>query len=371
MEDFLPEENPSVTTMNRVMDRFPFSSQEQEYILIEGDVATVAVLEGIAETIEELDDDGFVLKSRDDTPMHRSILSVIQEAIATNISLVDRFDLSVEGIPNTDDSVELLYDYLYDSEAYGFETQQLLHREGDTYDASLIGVYIKLDVDGTDDDVSSVMSDLYDGLNQDIKAGFGDADAIVTGENSMMHVIMNSMTESQILSTGFCLVLAALVLIVAYRKPVLGLIAMIPVSVSMVWIIGTMHFIGYSLNVMTIMITSLTIGLGITYAIHAVERFRLVSEHTGNVVEAISETIGHTGGALLISAMTTIFGFGLLVVTPMPVEQQFGMITALTILFAFATSIFILPPVLLFWGRWRKKHKGYIISPGPPGKKKK
>jgi predicted RND superfamily exporter protein len=141
---------------------------------------------------------------------------------------------------------------------------------------------------------------------------------------------------------------------------------MIPVSISTIWIIGTMYFIGYSLNVMTIMITSLTIGLGITYAIHAVERFRRTADRTGNVLKAVSETIGHTGAALMIAAITTILGFGMLVFTPMPIEQQFGIITAITILYAFLTSIFILPPVLLYWGKWRKKAKGYIISQGPP-----
>ena len=210
------------------------------------------------------------------------------------------------------------------------------------------------------------MEILYEDLNEDVNGLFDGATVTVTGENSMMHVIMNSMTESQLLSTVICLVLAAIVLIIAYRNIALGLITMIPVCFSTIWIIGAMHFIGYSLNVMTIMITSLTIGLGITYAIHAVERFRMSANNTGDVISAVTETIGHTGGALLISAITTMLGFGMLVLTPMPVEQQFGLITALTIAFSFLTSIFLLPPVLLFWGRWRKKHKGYIISKGNP-----
>jgi len=180
----------------------------------------------------------------------------------------------------------------------------------------------------------------------------------------MMFVIVKSMTESQVLSTAISLILAAVVLMIAYRKPILGLITMIPVLVSTIWIVGTMYFIGYSLNIMTIMITSLTIGLGVTYAIHAVERFKLIADRTGDVIEAVSETIGHTGGALLIAAITTVSGFGMLLFVPMPVEQQFGAITALTIIFAFITSIFILPPVLMYWGKYRKNKKGFIISPG-------
>jgi predicted RND superfamily exporter protein len=106
----------------------------------------------------------------------------------------------------------------------------------------------------------------------------------------------------------------------------------------------------------------MTIGLGITYAIHAVERFRLTADRTGDVFKAVAETIGHTGGALMIAAVTTIAGFGILVLAPPPVEQQFGVITAITILYAFITSIFILPPFLMYWGKWRKKRKGFIIS---------
>jgi predicted RND superfamily exporter protein len=244
------------------------------------------------------------------------------------------------------------------------ETFEVLHRSGSRYDATVLSVYT--DFVENNEDINDAMGELYNDLNDDISAGFGDASAIVTGENSMMYVIMNSMTESQLLSTGICIILAAIVLIIAYRKPLLGIITLIPVSFSTIWIIGTMYFLGYSLNIMTIMITSLTIGLGITYAIHAVERFRLMADKTGNVVEAVSETIGHTGGALMIAAITTIAGFGMLILTPVPVEQQFGIITALTIFYAFITSIFVLPPVLMFWGRWKKRTKGYIISPGKP-----
>jgi len=58
-------------------------------------------------------------------------------------------------------------------------------------------------------------------------------------------------------------------------------------------------------------------------------------------------------------------GFGMLILAPIPPEQQFGIITALTILYSFLTSIFVLLPLVMFWGKWRKKRKGYIISPGP------
>ena len=364
MDQFLPEQNPSVIVMKDISEDFPFASQDQEYVLIEGDVATVETLNGIYQTIENFQDDEFVLMTLEGEPKTKSVLSVIGNAVEGNSSIARTFNFGNRGYPKTDSDVKRLFDYMYESEIYGMEISEVVHSDGSKYDATLLSVYT--DFVDDDADINNAMETLYNELNGDISAGFGDATAIVTGENSLMYVIMNSMTESQIISTGICILLAAIVLIIAYRKPLLGLITLIPVLFSTVWIIGTMYYLGYSLNIMTIMITSLTIGLGITYAIHAVERFRLIADRTGDVVEAVSETIGHTGGALMIAAITTIAGFAMLILTPVPVEQQFGIITALTIFYAFLTSILILPPVLMFWGRWKKKTKGFIISPGKP-----
>jgi len=364
MEDFLPEENPSVIVLNEVMDLFPFASQEREYILIKGEVATVKTLKGIRKTVDNLEDDKFVALNIDNEPKTTSVLSIFKNAAEQNDSLITKFNLDRDFIPSTDSEVVGFLDYMYNDESFNYEISEVIHKEGNNYDATVVQIYSDTFSDKSDD-VSSVMEVLYNELVEDVE-GLDHTDYIITGDNSMMHVIMNSMTESQILSTGVCILLAAIVLIIAYRKLTLGLITMIPVSISTVWIVGSMYFAGFSLNVMTIMITSLTIGLGITYAIHAVERFRLVADRTGDILSAVTETIGHTGGALLIAAITTIFGFGMLVLVPMPIEQQFGIITALTIFYALLTSLFILPPVLMYWGKWKKKKHGYIISPGKP-----
>ena len=365
MEDFLPEDNPALETIKDISENFPFSSQEQEYILIEGKVASVDTIKGISKTHENLKDDKFVSETPEGDPKATSIYSIIQDAVHENITIASDFNIGQDGLPSNDQDVKRLYDYLYESELYGTDVKGVLYRDGISYNATLIRVYtdISSSFGNGADDMNEDIGILYGDLRGDI-SGYGNADAIVTGQNILMFTITSSLTDSQILSTAISVILAALVLIIAYRKPILGLIAMVPVALSVIWIIGTMYFIGYSLNVMTIMVTSLTIGLGITYAIHAVERFCLTADKTGDVMKAISETIGHTGGSLLIAAVTTMAGFGILVLAPIPPEQQFGIITALTILYSFLASIFVLPPLVMFWGNWRKRKKGYIISPG-------
>ncbi|MFO8078624.1 MAG: MMPL family transporter, partial [Thermoplasmatota archaeon] len=64
----------------------------------------------------------------------------------------------------------------------------------------------------------------------------------------------------------------------------------------------------------------------------------------------------------LIAALTTALGFGILIFAPIPPQQQFGFILAVTIVYSFLTSIFILPLVLFHWAKRRKRRYGYVVS---------
>jgi uncharacterized membrane protein YdfJ with MMPL/SSD domain len=63
-------------------------------------------------------------------------------------------------------------------------------------------------------------------------------------------------------------------------------------------------------------------------------------------------TVTGTGGALLGSAATTVGGFGTLVLAILPILRQFGIITGLTIVYAFLASVLVLPSLLVFWTRY-------------------
>jgi len=365
MNDFLPEGNESLDLMINIGEYFPSSSEEQEYIFIEGNVASVKTLEGISETSENLKDDRYIAYTVDGEPKQTSILSIIRTAVRDNSSLISEFNLDSNQIPKNDADVKKFFDYLYDNEEYSMQVSSVLHKEKNYYDATVIRIYtVSSYTNGDEVDTTTKSGILYDELNEDM-ADYGDAESIVTGMSSAMYTIMNSMTESQILSTCISIILATLVLMIVFKNPALGLIAVIPVGLCIIWIVGTIYLLGYSFNIMTVMVTSLTIGIGIDYAIHATQRFRLTADRTGDVEKAVSATIGHTGGALFIAALTTATGFGLLVLAPMPPEQQFGIITCMTIIYSYIGSIVVLPPILMKWGKDRKKKKGFIISSKP------
>jgi predicted RND superfamily exporter protein len=366
MNQFIPQDNPALQLFTQIGEDFPFSSQDQEYILIEGNVATVQTLQGLQTTHEKMNDDLYVARRPDGSTKTESIFTLIQQAVANNHSLVELFNIDEEtGLPRTDTDVQHAYDYLYESAEYEMQVAGLLRRDGDEYTATILRVYV--DLGSNSDDMTEQFEQLSSELTNDLSE-YGDTTSIITGNLLITLSILKNMTESQILSTGICFVLAAIMLTLIYRNPLLGLIAMIPVTISIIWVLGSMYFIGYTLNILTITVTCITIGVGIDYACYITERFRLVADQTGDVTKAVTETISRTGSAVLIAALSSMFGFGVLAFAPIPPEQQFGIITAITLTYAFITSILVLPLVLARWAHWRKKRKGYIISPGPPKK---
>jgi predicted RND superfamily exporter protein len=169
---------------------------------------------------------------------------------------------------------------------------------------------------------------------------------IATGNVILTITTMDSLQDSQINSTVVSILFALIILMIIYRNPKLGLIAITPVLISSVWILGTMYFLGISINVFTVSITALTIGLGIDYAIHIIERFR---EEVKRLTppQAIQRTIRSTGAALFISALSTVCGFIVLITSDIPPIQHFGIITAMTIVYSSILALVVIPILLL------------------------
>ena len=365
---FLPEDNPAMDIFGKIEEGFPFLGQTQEYILLEGDVTDPQVLKAILKTHDNIEDDTFVARNSDGTANTVSIYTIINQAVNNNESLIDEFNLDEETkLPKTEKDAEKIFDYLWGSLEYGIQTKLSIHKTKDgSYDVAVIVVYINFATgEGKGRDLANDLKILSDELKEDMEDYGKDTESIATGQWIITNKITSELTDSQIMATAISLFLATIVLVIAYRRLTLGLIAIIPVLISIVWILGTMYFIGYNLDVVTITVTSLTIGIGIDYAIHATERFRLVADKTGDITAALCETIEKTGGALLIAAVTTILGFGMLVFAPIPPQVQFGVIMVMTITFSLVNSVLILPLILGRWAKWSKKKKGYIISSKP------
>jgi len=178
--------------------------------------------------------------------------------------------------------------------------------------------------------------------------------ATATGSIVVFQAVSDVIFESAIVSLALALTGTALFLVFIYfvleGRPSLGIANVVPVVVTVSLIAGTMRYLGIPLNAITGTMLALTIGLGVDYSVHVTHRFA-DEVREGDIVTALDRTVRGTGGALLGSMLTTVFGIGVLALAVFPAIGQFGILTALSVAYAFLTSLLVLPSVLVLWDR--------------------
>lgn len=192
---------------------------------------------------------------------------------------------------------------------------------------------------------------------------FGDDEEItpIASEITSLEVT-DSLTESQATSIALTIVAALVVLVLFFWftefRPMLAILSVLPILLVLIWVLGTMTLLGFDYNVVTALITALSIGIGVDYTIHITHRFIEEREHRGKSIgQAINSTMRTTGGALIGSALTTALGFAVLVFSPIPPMGQFGLLTAITVSYSLIAAIVVLPPMLVTWAAyhgWRQ-----------------
>ena len=187
---------------------------------------------------------------------------------------------------------------------------------------------------------------------------YGDDEAVnVASPNIQTLAIQKEITERQteaIITT----IIAALVILVIFfwatqREPVLGIVAVAPIGLVLVWVLGTMALLDIPYTIITSIITALSIGIGVDYTIHVIHRYREEFTKSRNPEDAAVRTLSTVGSALLGSALTTALGFGVLVFSPLESFSQFGIVAAITIAYALIISILVVPPAMTVWGAFR------------------
>jgi predicted RND superfamily exporter protein len=225
-----------------------------------------------------------------------------------------------------------------------------VHLDGD----KIIHIRIEVRVDAsTSSETSKVVKWFEDELGSTDDNGkmrselSGVAKVYVTGDLVALQNVLDGLNSSQLSSTAISFIVSFIVLLLLTRRPVPALVVLTPVVLATLWVVGSMVILSLKWNVLTVMVTALSLGIGIDYSIHMWRRFEAERSRREDVWEALEETISTTGVALVLSAGTTALGFLVLLFSPMPVVQQFGLVTALTVTFSLILSIIVLPVLLM------------------------
>lgn len=353
-KEFLPAEHQITDDISFIFDNFNFGADEAN-VLIRGDITDPAVLLAMDQTQNRFMDDSHITG---DTPVI-SILTLMQDVASPTEgnfyspefeTMFNSADTNEDDIP--DQNLTFLYTYLMNDPLYTADTQNVLYRNDDT--GNYEGALIRISVNSQGGDYNS---EIYDEMQDNIKPlenvpGF---EIYATGGPILGHVIISSIQEGGLQSLIITIIIAAIILTILfgyeYRSITMGLFAEVPVILVIMWVYGLMYLGGIPLTVMTIMISTLTVGIGIDYAIHITNRFmESIHDHV-DVDKALESTVVNTGAALFGAAITTIGGFGILYLAPTNPMKMFGTFTALSISFSLIASIIVLPALLGIYGR--------------------
>ena len=218
-----------------------------------------------------------------------------------------------------------------------------------TDDASGI-LYLKMSIDvvAKNSEDSARVSEVFKHQASLIEDGDGlvDCRAYASGDVVMIDGILSGLVVSQVESTAISLLVSIFVLFLLTRRLGQSLVVILPVGLAGAWVVGSMAMLGLNWNVLTIMITALTIGLGIDYSIHVWRRFEKNRSSGMGVWDSMREMYATTGTALLMSAGTTICGFLVLMLSPIPVISDFGIVSSIAVAFSLILSLIVLPVLL-------------------------
>ncbi len=196
-------------------------------------------------------------------------------------------------------------------------------------------------------------------IQEEIEARWSGDDSAVTATSlSIISVTVTdeiTSRQTEAISTTIAVALGILIIFfwVTLRQPLLAFIAVGPIALVLIWVLGTMALLGIPYTLITSIITALSIGIGVDYTIHVIHRYREEFSRLRDPEKAAIRTLATTGSALLGSALTTALGLGVLVASPLLASQQFGITAAITIAYSLVVAILVVPTAMTVWGAYQ------------------
>lgn len=177
----------------------------------------------------------------------------------------------------------------------------------------------------------------------------------LTGMPSVYVRLNDSLIRSQFISISLAILLVILIVALILRSLKKGLYAAIPIIATIIILFGFMGYTGIALNVATVLVASIALGMGIDYSIHIVTHFYSDLKITNDVNGAINETIMVSGKAIVINVVSVAAGFMVLMLSHIVPIADFGLLVALSMVGSGFAALTLLPVILIMDSRKHKK----------------
>jgi predicted RND superfamily exporter protein len=193
------------------------------------------------------------------------------------------------------------------------------------------------------DDTNRALAAMEDYIDanfpKNVKTTIGGLSAVEASLNALV-------VQSQLISVIISLFLVFVIIAASNRSFVMGLIGIIPLSITILINFAVMGFLGIKLNIGTSMVASVSVGIGIDYTIHYIEAFKREYRLRGGKGDFLRRAFATSGKAVLINALSVGAGFGVLMFSQFNMLGDLGLLIALTMVTSALVSLTVIPVLL-------------------------
>ena len=192
-------------------------------------------------------------------------------------------------------------------------------------------------------------NDLINKINFDLKdkIGLEESEFKLAGVLILFNNLLQSLFKSQILTLGLVMIGIFSMFIILFKNIKLSLIGVVPNFIAAFFILGIIGLLGIPLDMMTITIAAITIGIAVDNSIHYIYRFKEEFNTIKDYNKTLKKCHSTVGIAILNTSITIVFGFSILVLSKFIPTIYFGVFTGLAMLLAMISVLTLLPVLIL------------------------
>ena len=192
-------------------------------------------------------------------------------------------------------------------------------------------------------------NELINKINDDLqeKIGLNKEEYKLAGVLILFNNLLQSLFKSQILTLGFVIAGIFIMFLILFKNLKLSLIGVVPNFIAAFFILGIIGILSIPLDMMTITIAAITIGIAVDNSIHYIYRFREEYFKLKNYKQTITKCHSTVGIAILNTSITIVFGFSILILSNFIPTIYFGVFTGIAMLFAMISVLTLLPALLM------------------------
>ena len=237
-----------------------------------------------------------------------------------------------------------------------FELSIVYNELPENYRKMLVAPYVSVDhnqarlsVRVVDTSESLRRDQLIRKLESEIPARFSfkPADVQITGMLVLYNNVLQSLFDSQIMTLGFVLIALMIMFLILFRSLKVAMIAVFPNLLSVSVVLGVLGWLDLPLDMMTITIASISIGIAVDDTIHYIHRFREEYAAGGDYLAAMRRCHNSIGYAMYYTSVAIIMGFSILALSNFIPTISFGLLTGLAMLIALLAAMTLLPRMII------------------------